>query len=79
MTLFGNRVFADITEHLVMKLSWVGMYGLNPVTGVLTEGDLENHMHRKEGSIKTEAEIGVIFSQTRKHLGLRQETDGPTG
>lgn len=24
--------------------------------------------YRKEGSVKTEAEVGVIFSQVRKHL-----------
>ena len=39
------------------------------MTGVLQEEKICKNIQRKEGSVKTEAEIGVIFSQIWKHLG----------
>lgn len=53
--------------------------GPNPVTGIFVRrGDTQGERHR-EGSMKTEAEIGIMLPQrtiTRSHWKLQEAREG---
>lgn len=81
MTLFRNRIFADIIKgRIEMSSHWVGL-GPNPNARVLIRDQEHTETHRR-GHRKTEADMGMI----RPHTGYtraprswkRQEASSPT-
>ena len=58
MTLFGERVFADVIKLWISRGDHLGIrWALNPITGGLTR-DREK-IHRGESSVKPGAETGM--------------------
>lgn len=58
VTLFEQRVFADIITVRTLKSSWITQVNLNHMTVSLL--GQRRRRHRGEGSGKMEAEIGVV-------------------
>lgn len=61
MTLFKNRVFADIIKVKIemRSLGWA----INPMEVSLWETEKSTQICREEGQVETEAEIGVMQPQ----------------
>lgn len=61
-----------MVKHLEMRSSSIWeLCGLRPKTGMFIGRDESLEKHRgmqKEGSMKAEAEVGLIPSQTKEHL-----------
>lgn len=62
MTSFGNRIRADITK-LSSYWSRVDLY--SNVTGVYKKRETQG----ADGHVETEAEIGVMLPEAKKHPG----------
>ena len=75
VTLFGNRVFADVIK---LRWSYTGLgWVLNPMTGVLTRGEKFWYRDRDtegEHHVKTEAETGMLQLQAKECQGLWANT-----
>ena len=65
VTLFGQKVFADVMKDLEMRTSWIT---LNPMTSDLITDTQRRGTGRKGGQVKTEAEIGGMWPQAQEHL-----------
>ena len=74
VTLFGNRVFAD-----VIKLRRGHQVGPNPITGDLTRRENRDQWTQGEGPVKIEPGSGVMLTQTKEHQGLWHHEQLGTG
>lgn len=71
MTVFGRRVFADITKvGIDIRLSWISV-GPKSSEGVLIS---DREGHTGEGHVKREAEAGEMWLQAHDFQGLPAAT-----
>lgn len=70
MTLFGNRVFSDVTK--LKRAYWIGI-GSNIMIDALLRRQRLRHRHTHtegERHVMTELETGVMYLQAKECQGL---------
>lgn len=83
VTLFGNRVCAEVTKLFRCNPSHAGLgWVLNPTSGGFIREQSERfglrNRHREECPVKTEAEVGFILPQPRKAKDCQQPPEART-